>query len=102
MTFTVESQPKLSQTVVKTFKRQCIDLVQRSACFANIRTEIIIPFLEHFAREKKWTLDGDAVAIVQAMCRARSTPLCHPEQVPKCDHWNKDARTGKEANIRTK
>lgn len=74
MTFNVESQPKLSQTVVRTFRRQCIDLVQRSACFVDIRTGIIIPFLEHFAKEKEWTLDGDAVAIVQAMCKQGALP----------------------------
>lgn len=74
MTFTVESQPKLSQTVVRTFKRQCIDLVQRGACFADIRTEIILPFLEYFLEEKNWSLDADAVVIVQAMCKQGALP----------------------------
>ena len=74
MTFTVESQPQLTQTTVRTFKGQCIDLIQRSACFANIRTGIVLPFLEHFGREKKWTLEGDAVAMVQAMCKQGALP----------------------------
>ena len=74
MTFTVESQPKLSQTVIRTFKRQCIHLIQKSACFADIRTEIILPFLRHLLEEHNWTLGVDAVVMVQAMCRQGALP----------------------------
>ena len=74
MTFNVESEPKLSQTVVKTFKRQCIDLVQRSACFVDIRTSIILPCLRHFLEKNNWTLGVDAVVVVQAMCRQGALP----------------------------